>query len=109
MTRQNETGVAAADSELQQLWLLSFQQTTRGIAIDDAEGLLVAVNPAFALMHGGTPDDFVGRPFRTCFAPGEDAEPARLGERLECEEFISFQAEYRRLDGSTFPAATEAM
>jgi PAS domain S-box-containing protein len=109
MTTQNQARAAATDSELQQLWLLSFQKTTRGIAIDDAEGLLVAVNPAFARMHGGTADDFIGRPFRNCFAPSDDAELPRLGERLEREEFITFRAEYRRLDGSTFPAATEAM
>jgi PAS domain S-box-containing protein len=109
MTTQNQARAAATDSELQQLWLLSFQKTTRGIAIDDADGLLVAVNPAFARMHGGTPDDFIGRPFRSCFAPSDDAELPRLGERLEREEFITFQAEYRRLDGSTFPAAAEAM
>src|ERR1043165_2899044 len=101
MTTQNEIRAATGDSELQQLWQLSFQKTTRGIAIDDAEGLLVAVNPAFASMHGGTPDDFVGRPFRTCFAPSDDAELPRLGERLELEDFISFRAVYRRLDGST--------
>jgi PAS domain S-box-containing protein len=109
MTTQNQAQAATTDSDLQQLWQLSFQQTTRGIAIDDAEGLLVAVNPTFASMHGGVPDDFVGRPFRTCFAPSDDAELPRLGEWLELEEFISFRAEYRRLDGSTFPAATEAM
>jgi PAS domain S-box-containing protein len=109
MTTQNQARAAATDSELQQLWLLSFQKTTRGIAIDDAEGLLVAVNPAFARMHGGTPGDFIGRPFRSCFAPSDDAELPHLGERLEREEFITFQAEYRRLDGSTFPAAAEAM
>src|ERR1700749_3637292 len=108
MTTQNQARAAATDSELQQLWLLSFQKTTRGIAIDDAEGLLVSVNPTFARMHGGTPDDFIGRPFRTCFAPSDDAELPRLGEQLDSEEFISFRAEYRRLDGSTFPAATEA-
>ncbi len=109
MTTQNQARAAATDSELQQLWLLSFQETTRGIAIDDADGLLVAVNPTFASMHGGAPGDFVGRPFRSCFAPSDDAELPRLGERLEREEFITFRAEYRRLDGSTFPAETEAM
>jgi PAS domain S-box-containing protein len=109
MTTQNQARAAATDSELQQLWLLSFQKTTRGIAIDDADGLLVAVNPTFASMHGGTPDDFIGRPFRSCFAPSDDAELPHLGERLEREEFITFRAEYRRLDGSTFPAETEAM
>jgi PAS domain S-box-containing protein len=109
MTTQNQAQAAATDSELQKLWQLSFQKTTRGIVIDDADGVLVAVNPIFARMHGGTPDDFIGRPFRSCFAPSDDAELPRLGERLERDDFISFRAEYRRLDGSTFPAATEAM
>ncbi|HEV2856976.1 MAG TPA: PAS domain S-box protein [Solirubrobacterales bacterium] len=109
MTTQNQAQAAATDSELQKLWQLGFQKTTRGIAIGDAEGLLVAVNPTFARMHGGAPDDFVGRPFRSYLSPGDAAKLPRLAEQLDREEFTYFDAEYVRLDGSTFPAATEGL
>ncbi|MGN6257355.1 MAG: PAS domain S-box protein [Solirubrobacterales bacterium] len=109
MTTRNQAQAAATDSELQQLWQLSFQKTTRGIALGDADGLLVAVNPAFARMHGGTPDDFIGRPFRSCLAPADAEQLPQLAEQLERDEFTFFEATYRRLDGSTFPAATEGL
>jgi PAS domain S-box-containing protein len=109
MTTQNQAQAAATDSELQQLWQLGFQKTTRGIAIGDAEGLLVAVNPAFARMHGGTADDFIGRPFRSCLVPADAEKLPRLAEQLEREEFTFFEATYQRVDGSTFPAATEGL
>jgi PAS domain S-box-containing protein len=109
MTTQNQAQTTATDSELQKLWQLGFQKTTRGIAIGDAEGLLMAVNPAFARMHGGTPDDFIGRPFRSCLSPRDAAKLPRLAEQLDREEFTYFDAEYVRVDGSTFPASTEGL
>jgi PAS domain S-box-containing protein len=109
MTTQNQAQTTATDSELQQLWQLGFQKTTRGIAIGDAEGLLMAVNPAFARMHGGTPDDFIGRPFSSCLSPRDAAKLPRLAEQLDRDEFTYFDAEYVRVDGSTFPAATEGL
>ena len=109
MTIQNQAQGGATDSELQQLWELSFQHTTRGIAIADPEGLLVAVNPAFARMHGGTPEDFVGCTFRSCVAPAHAAKLPGLTEQLEREDFLAFTADFLRVDGTTFPAAAEAL
>jgi PAS domain S-box-containing protein len=109
MTTQSQAQAATKDSELQQLWQLSFQRTTRGIAIGDAEARLVAVNPAFARMHGGTPDDFIGSPYGDRLAPAEAAKLPGLAAELERDGFMVFEADYRRLDGSTFPAATEAL
>jgi PAS domain S-box-containing protein len=102
---------AALDfSELQQLWELSFQSTTRGIAITDPDTTtLRAVNPAFARMHGGVPSDFVGQP-PSCMFTAETAR--RLPEWIDEVErtgFISFESEHVRLDGSTFPVANEGM
>jgi PAS domain S-box-containing protein len=109
MTTQNPAQAGATDSELQQLWQLSFQRTTRGIAIADPEGVLVAVNPAFARMHGGTPGDFIGCTFRSCLAPEDAAELPMLDEQLQRDDFVAFRAEFLRVDGSTFPAGAEAL
>ncbi|HWC49609.1 MAG TPA: PAS domain S-box protein [Solirubrobacterales bacterium] len=100
---------AATDSELQQLWQLSFQKTTRGISIADADDRLVAVNPAFARMHGGTADDFIGRHRRSLFPPEITPRLELAAEELEQEDFVAFEGERLRLDGSTFLAAMEAM
>jgi PAS domain S-box-containing protein len=106
---QDQAQAAATDSELQQLWQLSFQKTTRGISIADAGGHLVAVNPAFARMHGGTPDDFIGRPLASLFAPALATRLEVVAEELDQEGFAAFEGERVRGDGSTFLAAIEVM
>jgi len=109
MTTQNQAEAAATDSELQQLWQLSFQKTTRGISIADAAGHLVAVNPAFARMHGGTPDDFIGRPLASLFVPDLGPRLELVAEEIDQEGFAAFEGERVRADGSTFLAAIEVM
>jgi PAS domain S-box-containing protein len=108
-TTQDQAQAAATDSELQKLWQLSFQKTTRGISIADAEGNLVAVNPAFARMHGGTPDDFIGRPLASLFAPALATRLEVVAEELDQEGFAAFEGDRVRIDGSTFLAAVEVM
>jgi PAS domain S-box-containing protein len=109
MSTQDQARAAATDSELQQLWQLSFQKTTRGISIADAEDRLVAVNPAFARMHGGTADDFIGRPRLSLFPPAMASRLELVAAELQQEDFVAFEGERLRLDGSAFPAAIEAM
>jgi PAS domain-containing protein len=49
--------------ELLKQWELAFRMTTTGIRVTDPEtGIPQSVNPAFAAMHGGQVEDFVGRP-----------------------------------------------
>jgi PAS domain S-box-containing protein len=100
---------AATDSELQQLWQLSFQKTTRGISIADADDRLVAVNPAFARMHGGSADDFIGRSRASLFVPDLASRLELVAEELAQEDFAAFEGERLRIDGSTFLAAVEVM
>jgi PAS domain S-box-containing protein len=101
---------AATDSELQQLWELSFQRTTRGISIADAPaGRIRAVNPAFAAMHGGDPKAFVGKALAALFPLEFGNRLAVLTEQLQQEDFVGFEAERMRLDGTRFPAAVEVM
>jgi len=102
---------AAVDfPELQQLWELSFENTTRGIAITDPDtATLRAVNPAFARMHGGVPADFVGQPPSVMFTQATAERLPELIDEVERNGFISFESEHVRLDGSTFPVSNEGM
>lgn len=99
-----------ASEELRRQWEMSFKATRRGIAIVDPNaGVLRAVNPALAEMHGGTAGDFVGRPLASLFT-AESAE--RLPELIEAAE-ASGNAEYDSdhvcLDGSVLPVRTEVI
>jgi PAS domain S-box-containing protein len=43
-------------------WEQTFSGSSRGISVTDpVSGIIQSVNPAFAAMHGGTVEDFVGR------------------------------------------------
>jgi PAS domain S-box-containing protein len=95
-------------SDLPQLWQLSFQKTTRGISIVDPRTTLVrAVNPSFARMHGGEPEDFVGKPLATVLTPQAAARIPAIAAEVERNDFAAFESVHVRLDGSTFPVATE--
>ena len=96
--------------ELRRGWEQAFRWSTRGIAITDAStGLIRAVNPAFAVMHGGTPDDFVGRPGADVVAPAWQDRVADLVAQAGREGHLRVSTEHVRLDGSVFPVETEAI
>jgi PAS domain S-box-containing protein len=89
---------------------LLFKTTRRGIAVTDARtGLVVAVNPAYAAMHGGVVPDFTGRPLISLPAAGAADRVARLAAEIDETGFLSYESEHVRADGSTFPAAVEVV
>jgi PAS domain S-box-containing protein len=95
--------------ELQSLWQLTFQDTRFGISIVDAETrILRLVNPAFAAMHGGEPEDFVGKPLQSVFTEESAATIPGLSREVR-DGHISYEADHVRLDGSVFPVAAEVM
>ena len=97
-------------SDLERLWQPSFQRTARGISVADPEsGLLRLVNPAFARMHGGAPEDFNGEPLISVFTPESAARIPALAKRVHEEGYVTYHADHVRLDGSVFPVATEVM
>jgi len=53
----------------------TFEAAGIGMALMDGQGRLVEVNPAFARMHGYSPDELIGRP-HTDFTPEEEHELA---------------------------------
>ena len=96
--------------ELRAQWEVLFRVTRRGIAVTDPRTqVLVAVNPAYAAMHGGEVEDFVGLPVACVLAPGSAARLDGLGEEIDEHGFLSYDSEHVRTDGSVFPAAIEMM
>lgn len=98
------------DEEARRRWEACFSLTTRGIAVvDPGSGLIESVNRSFAAMHGGSEDDFIGRPLASMFPEAERSRLPTLSRRAERDGFVAYEAEHTRLDGSTFPVATEVM
>ena len=96
--------------ELRAQWELLFRVTRRGIAVTDPRTkVLVAVNPAYAAMHGGEVEDFVGLPAACVLAPASAERLEALGDEIDELGFLSYESEHLRTDGSTFPAAVEVM
>jgi PAS domain S-box-containing protein len=97
-------------TELQTLWSLSFEKTTRGIAIiEPGTRQVVAVNPAYAEMHGGEVHEFVGKPIDDSLTPEGVARLPELAERLDDSGFIALESDHVRRDGTVFRVATEVM
>jgi PAS domain S-box-containing protein len=97
-------------SELQTLWSLSFEKTTRGIAIiEPGTRHVVAVNPAYAEMHGGQSSDFVGKPLDDSLTPEGAARLPQLAQSLDESGFIALESDHVRLDGTVFRVSAEVM
>ena len=90
--------------ELRAQWEVLFRLTRRGIAVTDPRTqVLVAVNPAYAAMHGGEVEDFVGLPVACVLAPGSAERLDSLGEEIDEHGFLSYDSEHVRTDGSIVP------
>jgi PAS domain S-box-containing protein len=97
-------------SKLRDLWALSFEQTTRGIVIIEVGSRnVIAVNPAYARMHGGTVGDFVGRPIDQSLTPDSATRLPDLASELDANGFVAIESDHIRLDGSLFHVAVEVM
>jgi PAS domain S-box-containing protein len=96
--------------ELRAQWEVLFQVTRRGIAVSDPRTrVLVAVNPAYAAMHGGAVDDFVGVSVARVLAPESAERLEALGDQIDDAGFVGYESVHVRLDGTRFPAAVETM
>jgi PAS domain S-box-containing protein len=99
-----------APSKLHDLWALSFEKTTRGIAIIEVgTRLVIAVNPAYAEMHGGEIGDFVGRTIDHSLAPEALKGLPEFARHVDRTGFANVVSKHVRLDGTSFPVANEAM
>jgi PAS domain S-box-containing protein len=77
--------------------------------VDPATGIIESTNPAFAAMHGGTVEDFIGQPAVKALTAEAKARLGSVLETLSRDGHITMVSEHARLDGSTFPVAFEAI
>jgi PAS domain S-box-containing protein len=97
-------------TKLQTLWSLSFEKTTRGIAIIEAASRnVVAVNPAFAKMHGGEMHEFVGKTIDDSLTSEGVARLPELARQLDESGFVTLESDHVRRDGTIFRVASEVM
>jgi PAS domain S-box-containing protein len=79
-----------------------FEATTDGLVIGDMQGRTVTVNPAFAAMHGYTPEELVGADPRIFIDPSSHHTFETFYERVLSGQEFKDQALDLRKDGSTF-------
>jgi PAS domain S-box-containing protein len=99
-----------ADDELRRQWQLSFDATSRGIMLTDPHtDVIQRVNTAFAIDHGGTPEDFAGKPLVEVFSPAARSRIAEFAAFVNREGYLRYETEHMRLDGTVFPVDTEVV
>jgi len=88
-------------------WRQVFDAMSVGVALSDASGTRLAMaNPAYARLHGTSPDELVGRTILELF---EEADRAVVATRLaeaEREGSTAYEVRRRRPDGTTVETAT---
>lgn len=98
----------AHESQLQR-WERLFQHAGWGVAMTEPEThRLLAVNPAFARMHGYGEGELVGQALSDCVAPESRAELARHVGAAHKGGHHQYEAIHLRKDGSRFPCLTES-
>jgi two-component system, cell cycle sensor histidine kinase and response regulator CckA len=102
---QAEAARAVAESDRARL----FEHAGWGVAmVSDADNHLVAVNPAFASMHGYSVDELVGCELRMVCPPLSHTQLVEDIQRLHDKGHHLFEGSHIRKDGSQFPCLTEA-
>jgi PAS domain S-box-containing protein len=98
----------AHESQLQR-WEQLFQHAGWGVAMTEPEThRLLAVNPAFARMHGYSVDELLGRPLSDCLAPESRLELSAKAAAAPADGHRQYEAIHLRKDGSRFPCLTES-
>jgi PAS domain S-box-containing protein len=75
-----------------------------GVSADD--NIIRDVNPAFARMHGYTPEELLGRPLESTFAPEARGVLPRHAAVANSKASHEYESLHLRKDGSRFPAFT---
>jgi PAS domain S-box-containing protein len=92
---------------LPEQWEQVFEHLGCGVAVlDPADYSLLAVNPAFAQLHGCSEAELVGCPLGELVTPESRSQiPAQVRTALEQGRHV-YEATHLRRDGSSFPAET---
>jgi PAS domain S-box-containing protein len=98
----------AHEAQLQR-WEELFQHAGWGVAMTQPDTQrFLAVNPAFARMHGYTVDELRGRLLTDCIAPESLADLGRHTALTQADGHHQHEAMHLRKDGSRFPCLTES-
>jgi PAS domain S-box-containing protein len=90
-------------------WEELFQHAGWGVAMTEPDThRLLAINPAFARMHGYSVEELVGRPLSDCIIPEARAELVQQMLSIQEGGHHQFEAIHLRKDGSRFPCLTES-
>jgi PAS domain S-box-containing protein len=102
--------VAEEQSAALEWWEQVFAHAGWGVALTEAAtGLLHAINPAFARMHGYTVDELIGRPLQMLFPPEHHAELHRQAGAAEETGRSIFESVHLRKDGTSFPVLIDVV
>lgn len=89
-------------------WETVFQHAGWGVVLaDPKDNRLLAVNPAFAAMHGYSVDEMLGMPLSDTLAPEERPRLIEYARTAEHAGHVAFESVRLRKDGSRFPALAD--
>ena len=83
-----------------------FESAHWGIAVSvsEEEPIFELVNPQFAAMVQMKPDELLGQPLTSVYAPGFEEQVNKTTQRLQDVGFTSVESKLVRKDGTEFPA-----
>jgi PAS domain S-box-containing protein len=104
-TGRRPTGGAEDRKDEDRLRLLSsaVEQCQDGLAIADLEGIIKFVNPAFAAIHGYTPEELYGKHLSIFHTPEQMSAIEEANRILFEKGTFSGEIWHRRKDGTPFP------
>jgi PAS domain S-box-containing protein len=104
-----DISVEKANEAQLQRWEQLFQHAGWGVAMTEPEThRLLAVNPAFARMHGYSVEELLGRPLSDCLVPESRFELTGDSAAARGDGHHQYEAIHVRKDGSRFPCLTES-
>jgi PAS domain S-box-containing protein len=95
---ETEQQLRESETRFRQVW----ETTSDAMAISDAEGIVLAVNPAYLQLYGYPEADIVGNDFAIIFPPQHRAAAREEYARIFASEFAPpiIESQIRRADGS---------
>jgi len=95
--RQAQTQLLETEARFQQVW----ETTSDALALTDANGIVLAANPAYYELYGFTPEQTIGHSFAIVFPEAQRAELVDQYKRVfaSVEAPGPFEAVVRRADG----------
>lgn len=95
--QSSSPGAGLNAAMLQAVW----ENTADALALSDADGLVLAVNPAYCVLYGFSPDELVGHTFAVIF-PERERPAAQTAYRgiFERGEPVVTEAAVQRADGA---------